>query len=216
MHPHLLGLSPLASRGDRSLGAIAVVALFAFLGECHPCLFSTDPRLFNYLSSFKDILLQRSSYRRFQKGKPFWSVWSTGEYTFAPFKVVWKEMSGHSFVAAYVSSGSVAGLYEKVIVPDHKAYFVPLESEAEAAYLCGFLNARVVAQTISSYASSLSLGTSVVEYLTIPPYDPTSPSARELSRTSKALHDGAPSSDEIEQQLDRLVLQILQQAKETR
>lgn len=177
---------------------------------------SADPRLFNYLSAFKDILLQRSSYRRFQKGKPFWSVWSTGEYTFAPFKVVWKEMSGHSFVAAYVSTGTVAGRFEKTIVPDHKVYFVPLESEAEAAYLCGFLNARVVAQSISSYASSLSLGTSVVEYLKIPPYDPASSSARELSRTSKALHDGASPSDDIEQQLDRLVLQIIQQAKETR
>jgi hypothetical protein len=125
-------------------------------------------------------------------------------------------MSGHSFVAAYVSTGTVAGRFEKTIVPDHKVYFVPLESEAEAAYLCGFLNARVVAQSISSYASSLSLGTSVVEYLKIPPYDPASSSARELSRTSKALHDGASPSDDIEQQLDRLVLQIIQQAKETR
>lgn len=54
----------------------------------------TRPRTFGFLGEFRPILEQRSSYRRFQQGKPFWSVWSTGEYTFAPYKVVWKEMSG--------------------------------------------------------------------------------------------------------------------------
>lgn len=69
----------------------------------------TRPRTFGFLGEFRPILEQRSSYRRFQQGKPFWSVWSTGEYTFAPYKVVWKEMSGGGFVAAYIGSSEFCG-----------------------------------------------------------------------------------------------------------
>lgn len=57
---------------------------------CDESLPATRPLAFKFLSGFKDMLEQRSSYRRFQQGKPFWSVWPTGEYTFAPYKVVWE------------------------------------------------------------------------------------------------------------------------------
>ena len=59
-----------------------------------PALLSKCPRTLRFLTRFKDELEKRGSYRRYQRNKPFWSTWSTGPYTFSPFKVLWKEMSG--------------------------------------------------------------------------------------------------------------------------
>lgn len=100
----------------------------------------------------------------------FYSLWSTGNYTFAPFKVLWREI-GKSFAAAYVGSAQTRFAGEKSVIPDHKLYFVPVETQAEAAYLTGFLNAPVVSEAVSAYASQLSLGVSVAEYLNIPRFD---------------------------------------------
>lgn len=52
-----------------------------------------------------------------------------------------------------------------IVIPDHKVCFVPMQSEDEAAYLTAFLNSRMVSDAISAYASALSLGTSVTDYL---------------------------------------------------
>lgn len=168
----------------------------------------TNPRLFKFLSTFKNALEARSSYRRFQKGKPFWSTWSTGAYTFAPFKVVWKEMSGCSFVAAYVGATDFYG-ENKVIVPDHKVYFIPLESENEAAYLTAYLNAPVISNAISAYATALSLGTSVAEYLTIPKYDLENQAMREMAEMAKKFKGGKQPRQMDEARLDELVQSLL-------
>ena len=48
----------------------------------------TCPRTFRFFSRFQAELRRRSSFRKFQQGQPFWSIWSTGEYTFSPYNVV--------------------------------------------------------------------------------------------------------------------------------
>jgi Putative RNA methylase family UPF0020 len=142
---------------------------------------ASSPRTYRYLSRFRAVLESRSSYRRFQRGQAWWSLWSTGAYTFAPYKVVWQEMSGGRFAAAYIGSWRHPVLGERVVVPDHKVYFVPVDTEDEAAYLAGVLNAPVVSTAITAYAAALSLGVSVVEYLRIPAYDRTHPDHAGLS-----------------------------------
>lgn len=135
-----------------------------------PDLPATSPHTFKFLNRFKSHLEQRSSLKRFQKGQEFYSLWSTGPYTFAPFKVLWREM-GNTFAAAYIGNATIEHAGEKTVVPDHKLYFIPVESEPEAAYLTGFLNAPTVAKAVSAYAAQLSLGASVAEYLNIPKFD---------------------------------------------
>ena len=169
----------------------------------------TRPRTFGFLGEFRPILEQRSSYRRFQQGKPFWSVWSTGEYTFAPYKVVWKEMSGGGFVAAYIGSSEFCGS-EKIIIPDHKVYFVPMQSEDEAAYLTAFLNSRMVSDAISAYASALSLGTSVTDYLNIPQFDKENKTMVTMSQMAKRFKRGEIPSEEEENILDALVGSLIE------
>ena len=150
----------------------------------------------------------RSSYRRFQRGKPFWSIWSTGEYTFAPYKVVWKEMSGGGFVAAYVHVSEIYG-ETKVIIPDHKVYFVPLELEDEAAYLTAFLNSRIVTNVINAYSSALSLGTSVTEYLNIPKFDKANNTMMAMANMAKKFKLGNIPNVNAELMLDTFVNSLI-------
>jgi hypothetical protein len=134
-----------------------------------PDLPANFPQTYKFLNRFKSHLEKRSSLKRFQKGQVFYSLWSTGAYTFSPFKVLWREM-GNAFAAAYIGSTTVAS-GQKIVVPDHKLYFIPVDSEPEAAYLTGFLNAPTVSNAVSAYAAQLSLGASVAEYLRIPKFD---------------------------------------------
>ena len=169
---------------------------------------ASRPRMFKFLSQFRAILEQRSSYRRFQQGKPFWSIWSTGEYTFSPYKVVWKEMSGGGFVAAYVDSSEFCG-GKKMVIPDHKVYFVPTESEDEAAYLTAFLNAGMVSDAINAYSSALSLGTSVTDYLNIPGFDEHNETMMLMASMAKRFRQGDKPTQEDETTLDSMVRNLI-------
>ena len=135
-----------------------------------PDLATTAPLTHAYLERFRPALERRSSLRRYQPGKPYWSLWNVGPYTFSPHKVAWREISGR-FQAASVGP----------VVCDHKLYFVPCDSENEARYLANVLNAPTVAEAISAYAAQLSLGASVVEYLAIPRYDAANARHREIA-----------------------------------
>ena len=78
----------------------------------------------------------------------------------------------HSFFA-HPAGESVkqSHLGTRLVVLDHKLYFVPCRSLKEAAFLTALLNAPIVSEAISAYASQLSLGVSVVEYLALPQFN---------------------------------------------
>lgn len=142
----------------------------------------SHPSTHRFLKRFKEVLESRSSYKRFQRKQVWWSLWSTGAYTFTPYKVAWREMPGGRFAAALVSPDKSAEWGTRVIIPDHKLYFVPCAALDEAAYLTAILNAPVVSEAISAYAAQLSLGVSVVEYLALPSFDSKNDTHRSLSK----------------------------------
>ena len=138
-----------------------------------PDLLFNHPETYHFLDQFKKELEKRSSYKRFQKGKPFYSLWSTGSYTFSPYKVLWREMNSKEFFAAYIGPVDDPILGHKIVIPDHKLYFIPVDTEEHAAFLTGFLNSTFVAKAVMAYGSLLSLGSSVADYLKIPKFDKT-------------------------------------------
>lgn len=80
-------------------------------------------------------------------------------------------MPGGRFAAAIVAPVRHPQVGTKLVVLDHKLYFVPCASLREAAYLTALLNAPIVSEAISAYAAQLSLGVSVVEYLALPTFN---------------------------------------------
>ena len=151
-----------------------------------PALPHTAPRTFAYFQQFEAELRLRASYRRYQAGQPFWSTWSTGPYSFSPWKVLWREIATH-FAAAYIGPMTDPLLGPTVAVPDHKLYFVPVPTEDEAAYLTGLLNAGIISDAISSYAATLGTGTGAVASLKLPRFDASDPRHREVSALARAI-----------------------------
>ena len=164
----------------------------------NPTLPDDFPATFRYLKRFRRVLQQRSSLRRFQKKQAWWSLWSTGAYSFARYKVAWREMPGGRFAAAIVAPFRHPQLGTKLVVLDHKLYFVPCHSLKEAAFLTALLNAPMVSEAISAYAAQLSLGVSVVEYLALPTFSVRNPTHRSLVSLALKLTQKttAPSTSE--------------------
>ena len=133
----------------------------------------------DYFNSFRPDLENRSSLKRYLPNAPFYSCWNVGDYTFSPFKVCWSEISGQ-FRACILSSHK-----GETVIPDHKIYFIPTDSEEEAFYLCAFLNATMVEDFIMGYAENTQIGTHITDYLYIPQYNSSNKIHSDMIRLTK-------------------------------
>lgn len=118
-------------------------------------------------------------------------------------------MSGNHFAAAYIGLFDDPQLGPKIVIPDHKLYFVPVETEEEAAYLAGILNAPLIGNAIQAYAPQLSLGVSVVEYLHIPKLDISDAQHAQMVELSKQITHSGVATREDYKTLDELASKIL-------
>src|SRR5882724_11403409 len=65
------------------------------------------PCAYSYFSNYRDLLVRRSTHRRYQKHLPFYVVHCAGDYTFRKRKLAWMEQQGSSaFRCAAVSDDS--------------------------------------------------------------------------------------------------------------
>ncbi|MEM4832065.1 MAG: N-6 DNA methylase, partial [Sulfolobales archaeon] len=107
------------------------------------------PHTYQYFSIFSKELMNRSIHKLWGKGNPFYAVYDIGSYTFAPYKVVWKNIAGAitgkaEFSCAVISSVEDKYLGIKPIIPNVKLMLIPLNSEEEAYYLSGVLNSLII------------------------------------------------------------------------
>lgn len=120
------------------------------------------PLVFAYFEHFREPMLRRAHYLHHfaAAGKPYWSMYNVGPYTFAPHRVAWREQSS-TFDCALLAAGHIA---------DAKLVTVVVDSAEEAAYLAGFLQTGVVRSFVESYAVKTQISTHVMKYLRVPPY----------------------------------------------
>ncbi len=116
-------------------------------------------------------LSARSTYRRMLARAPFFSVYNVGDYTFAPYKVVWAEIA-RTLVAGIATSSPIAkGTPPKVIVPDHKVYFAPFDHLEPALFLCALLSSSTVRAYVDAVTEKLQVG-SLLDRVRLPAFDP--------------------------------------------
>ncbi len=129
-------------------------------------------------------LSARSTYRRMLAASraPFFSVYNVGDYTFAPYKVVWAEIARALVAGIATSVPLTAGSTPKVVVPDHKVYFAPFDHIEPALFLCALLSSTVVRTYVDAVTEKLQVG-SLLDRVRLPAFDP----ADELHRSLVAL-----------------------------
>ena len=117
---------------------------------------------------------------------PYYAVYNVGEYTFAPFKVIWAEQSG-SFCAAVATSVKVPLLGKRPYVPDHKISFVDFEEEDEAYFLCGLLTSSLVKKFVESHNISIQVG-DIFKHMNLPAFDAKKAVHKRLAELAKEAH----------------------------
>ncbi len=168
---------------------------------------------YEWLSYFKGILLEtrkRNSKFFNEKIDPFYFLDNVGTYTFAPWKVVWREQN-KQMVSCVISTNPHELFKGKLIIPDSKVLFCPLDSEKEAYYLSAILNSKIVTDLIEGYTLELQRGIDILENVKIPKFDPKNRLHLMLSLLSRKAHEAFLKNGDvsrIETKINRLALDI--------
>ena len=143
------------------------------------------PRTYGYLKRFEDVLRKRADAMvksALARGEPFYFYGAVGTYTFAPWKVVWREQ------ASTMTASVVGPKNSKPTVPDHKLMLVDCQSEGEAHFVCACLNSSIGQMVAVSYTVEIQMDPHILEHIRIPRYEPKNPVHRRLSELSQEAH----------------------------
>lgn len=176
------------------------------------------PETYQWLDFYHDELLNT----RIQNGKffnpktqPFYRLDNVGEYTYAPYKVLWKEQTGSMsavVVSTYYKSVPNANKNifseDKIIVVDSKVLMLDVYNEMEAYYVCGIINSPEIIKVIDGYAVSTNRGVDVLKYVAIPKFEKDLTLHRDIAEVSKMIHERAKNNQsysELESKIEELV-----------
>jgi N-6 DNA Methylase len=166
-----------------------------------------------YFAHFERLLERRSTYKQRQKNAPYYVVYNSGAYTFAPFKVVWAELST-TFQAAVFTKKKVPLIGSRPFVPDHKVYFADFVSEDTAYFVCAILNSSLIKEYVESHTISIQVS-NIFKHLSIPRYDGGNANHLKLVSTCKAAHAATSQErrDELLSAMDVISERVLRKAK---
>jgi hypothetical protein len=139
---------------------------------------------------FKDLLLETRirNAKFFDKDQfPFYRLDNIGDYTYMPYKVLWREQS-REMTATVVSTINDPFLGVKTVVSDSKVLYVSFDTETEAHYLCGILNSRIIGDIIEAYTIETQRGIDVVHNINIPKFDKSNDDHKKMSELSQLAH----------------------------
>ncbi len=141
--------------------------------------------------------------------KQYWAIWNVGDYTFSPYKLVWREIGGKTFFSAVLEPMQLDPLVKKCSIPDHKLMMVPFENRHEAHFYCALLNSRLIREFAVSITTDTSHGTRIFDSIRFPPFDGYNKEHRLLASLSMDVHCGKLILDEgFERQLEKIALKI--------
>lgn len=152
----------------------------------------------------KELLRTRIQNGKFfnQETNPFYRLDNVGEYTYSPYKVLWKEQTGSMsavVVGSYYDSVPDAdtSLFseDKTVVVDSKVLMLDVCNEDEAHYVCGVINSPNVIKVVDGYAVSTNRGVDVLKYIAIPKFNAHDPLHLEIAALSKRIHALARSGE---------------------
>ena len=169
------------------------------------------PDTLEYLRFFKEDLDARKGFAGWEKEiqkQEFQAILRIGEYTFSPYKVIWKYIASE-FVCAVISNVDDEFLGNKMILPNEKIMYVSFENEDEAYYLCGILSSTLVANCVKSYMNPTSISAHVLDKLNIPTFDRNNKDHIAIARECKNGH-GQKDISEYISRIDTIVSGIYQ------
>jgi len=169
------------------------------------------PKTYLYLKRFEVALRERKSRGvtdMIEEGAPFYTMFAISDYTFAPYKVVWREQ------ASALTVSIVSSIESKPVIPDHKLMMIDCSTERESHYLGAMLNSAPARFAAISYAVEIQFDTHLLKNIRIPKFDPGNKIHKELAGLSQNAHYAVSIGDEvglkeiIEPRIDELAAQV--------
>ena len=176
------------------------------------------PRAWSYLKRFEKELRERAAFKRYftRKDKkigkvtetgPFYSMFNVGEYSFAKYKVAWREQ------ASRTECCYIAGMKDFLPLPDHKSMLVACRSAREAHYLAAIINSTASNLAVLSYAIGVQFDTHLIQNVRIAQFQPKKVIHRKLAELSDKAHKLADEQEwqelaEVEDEIDLLVAKL--------
>ncbi len=153
---------------------------------------SEYPKTYSYLKRFEDVLRKRPAFKRyFTETAPFYSIFNIGDYTFAAWKVVWREQ------ASGLTAAVLGPIDQQPVIPDHKLMIVETGSKAEAHYLTAVLNSSPARLAVAAYAVEVAINTHVLNNIAIPKFNLKDKTHMELVRLSEEAHRQQAQADAV-------------------
>jgi len=173
------------------------------------------PETYMYFKRFEEILRKRKSRGisdMIKNGAPFYTMFAVGDYTFAPYKVVWRYICT-DFICSVISTYKNELVKNQFIIPDHRLIIIPFTQSIEAYYVCGLLNSSISQYIVKIYVVGTQISTHVLENISIPKFDHKNRLHLTLAGLSKKAHQVAKTEDkenlkEIEEKIDQISAQI--------
>lgn len=170
-----------------------------------------NSRVNPYSEDFINILVNRGIYKKHYretatKEVPPHVLYNIGEYTAAPYKIIWKALQEKGMNTCVI--GKENG---KLILPDHNNIMVALDCEDEAHYLCAIMNSKIVGEFIDAYVSWFK-SAHILENINIPKFNRLDKIHIMIAEKSKEAHRIAKKNgnvESIEDDIDILVKEIL-------
>lgn len=196
LYPLLRGRDVTRWQASPSLHILMTQDPFTRRGIASHVMEARYPKAYSYLSKHADILQTRAAFRRYYApADPYWSMFNVSPFTFAPWKVVWRELA-NEIDAAVVGHGQVLGI-NKPVIPDHTCVLVDCTSEEEAHYLCALINSSPARLAVRSYII-LHPDPHVLNHVRIPKFSATDPLHLRLAELSQAAHRAVALGDRAE------------------
>lgn len=156
------------------------------------------PRTYQWLyENFHDVLLETRirSAKFFDPNQfPWYRLDNVGEYTFKPYKMLWKEQST-AMNCCVVSTLDCPYIGNKLVVTDSKVLSSSFDDKNEAFYLCGVLNSSEIEEIIQGYTISTNRGIDIVNNIKIPKYNPQNNRHIKIAELSIRAHDAYQKGD---------------------
>ncbi len=161
-----------------------------------------------YSEKFIEILTTRGTYKKHYSNieVPEYVLYNIGEYTSAPYKVIWKALASKEMEACVISSKE-----DKLVIPDHNNVLVPFDNKYEAYYLCAIINSKIIGKYIDSYISWFK-SNHILENINIPKFDDSNSLHMQIASLGEKAHiEAAKESLEIqsiEMEIEDCVLKL--------
>lgn len=155
-----------------------------------------SPKALRYLQGFRTELAERRGFVGWEKqylNDGFYACQRVGDYTFSPWKVVWRYIAP-TFITAVIGpcdrSGPLAG---KPLISNEKLMGIACSSPDEAYYLGGLLASAPIIAFVESRMVSTQIAPHLIRGLNLPAYDGNNSLHRELAELCRYGHELAAS-----------------------